>query len=401
MMIMGSIDKAYTKPIERELIYSNPIEKELIYSNPIEKELIYSNPINSADYLLDPFLNQTRLILNQTRLILNQTKLILNQTRLILNQTRLIVNDTDIVYLTKYKPILYNPSTKQTKIYNPLSKNINFTNVSQDYNSSDSDYSNYPTVLMHGILANADNLNELKKMIEMNFKIKVFNLEIGNGADTSIHIDMQSQLKMLCEKIYSIDDLKDGFNFIGMSQGGLLARGYVQYCNKYPVKNLITLVSPNAGVFYQINFANNFYEPSKQKELSLTNYWRDPYRYETYLTNSTYLAKLNHEVKRVSLYMIQENNLDVLDNFVMIWSPNDEIIEPPESAKFSMYKVVDNQLKTVELFDSDLYENDFLKLKTMNEENRLYTYQTDCKHSRHKDQECFHQLKYIFKKFLI
>jgi palmitoyl-protein thioesterase len=314
------------------------------------------------------------------------------------NQTRLILNDTDIVYLTEHKPILYNPSTKHTQIYTPLYNPINFTNVSLGYDSYESDY---PTVLMHGILANADNLNELKEMLEMNFKIKVFNLEIGDGAHTSIYTDMQSQLKMLCEKIYSIDDLKDGFNFIGMSQGGLLARGYVQYCNKYPVKNLITLVSPNAGVFYQINFANNFYEPEKQKELSLTNYWRDPYRYETYLTNSTYLAKLNHEVKRVSLYMIQENDLDVLDNFVMIWSPNDEIIEPPESGKFSMYEVVDDKLEKVELVDSELYQNDFLKLKSMNEENRLYTYETDCKHSQHKDPECFHQLKHIFEKFLI
>ena len=355
MMVMGS---AVSLPIESELVYSDPIVVPVF------------GPVISP---LDPFLNQTRLI----------------------------VNDTDIVYLTKYKPILYNPSTKKTNTYNVINKHINFTNVTLDYIGSNQEYKDYPTVLMHGILANADNLNELKEMLEMNFNIKVFNLEIGNGAHTSIYTDMDTQLKMVCEKIYSIDDLKDGFNFIGMSQGGLLARGYVQYCNKYPVKNLITMVSPNAGVFYPINFAKDFYEPAKQKELSLSNYWRDPYRYETYLTNSTYLAKLNHEIKRVSLYMIQENDLDVLDNFVMIWSPTDEIIEPPESSKFSMYEVVDNQLTTVELTDSKLYQNDFLKLKTMNEKNRLYTFETDCKHSQHKDPECFHQLKHIFEKFLL
>ena len=355
MMVMGS---AISLPIESELVYSDPIVVPVF------------GPVISQ---LDPFLNQTRLI----------------------------VNDTDIVYLTKYKPILYNPSTKKTNTYNVINKHINFTNVTLDYIGSNQEYKDYPTVLMHGILANADNLNELKEMLEMNFNIKVFNLEIGNGARTSIYTDMDTQLKMVCEKIYSIDDLKDGFNFIGMSQGGLLARGYVQYCNKYPVKNLITMVSPNAGVFYPINFAKDFYEPEEQKELSLTNYWRDPYRYETYLTNSTYLAKLNHEIKRVSLYMIQENDLDVLDNFVMIWSPTDEIIEPPESAKFSMYEVVDNQLTTIELTDSKLYQSDFLKLKTMNEKNRLYTFETDCKHSQHKDPECFHQLKHIFEKFLI
>ncbi len=381
IMIAGT---AISLPIESEIIYSNPLlDLKLPVRVPVLGPVINPfnpiNPMNPADYPLDPMFNQTRLILN----------------------------DTDIVYLTEHKPILYNPSTKQTQIYNP----INFTNVSLDYDGSGSGageilyntdtFSDYPTVLMHGILANADNLNELKEMLEMNFNIKVFNLEIGNGAHTSIYTDMDTQLKMLCEKIYSIDDLKDGFNFIGMSQGGLLARGYVQYCNKYPVKNLITMVSPNAGVFYKINFANDFYEPAKQQELSITNYWRDPYRYETYLMNSTYLAKLNHEIKRVSLYMIQENDLDVLDNFVMIWSPKDEIIEPPESAKFSMYEVVDNQLVIVELFDSDLYKSDFLKLKTMNEENRLYTFQTDCQHSQHKDPECFHQLKHIFEKFLL
>ncbi len=368
IMIVGS---AISLPIESEIVYSNPLLDPRVVPvlGPVINPFNPINPMNPADYPLDPMFNQTRLIFN----------------------------DTDIVYLTEHKPILYNPSTKQTEIYNP----INFTNVSLGYDGPNSEFSDYPTVLMHGILANADNLNELKEMLEMNFKIKVFNLEIGNGAHTSIYTDMQTQLKMLCEKIYSIDDLKDGFNFIGMSQGGLLARGYVQYCNKYPVKNLITLVSPNAGVFYKINFANDFYEPEKQKELSLTNYWRDPYRYETYLTNSTYLAKLNHEIKRVSLYMIQENDLDVLDNFVMIWSPKDEIIEPPESAKFSMYEVVDDKLEIVELVDSQLYQNDFLKLKSMNEENRLYTYETDCQHSQHKDPECFHQLKHIFEKFLL
>ena len=252
----------------------------------------------------------------------------------------------------------------------------------------------YPTVLMHGVLANKDNLNELKEMLEMNFNIKVYNLELGNGAHYSLYTPMKKQLSDLCELIYSMDELKNGFNFIGMSQGGLLARGYVEYCNQYKVNNLITLVSPNAGVFYKNNFFYNIYEPTKQEELSFADYWRDPYRYELYKSNSTYLAELNDEISI-------KRRLDVVNNFVMIWSQRDEVIEPPESAKFSMYFVNNDKLELLELRDTSLYQNNFLGLKTMNEQNRLHFHETDCLHSEHREPECFHKLKHVFEKFLL
>lgn len=255
----------------------------------------------------------------------------------------------------------------------------------------------YPTVLMHGVLASKTNMDELKQLLEMNFKIKVFNMEVGNGAGMSIFTPMKSQLERLCNEIYKIDELKNGFNFIGMSQGGLLARGYVEYCNKYPVKNLITLVSPNGGVFYDTPFADNYYEPLQQKSLSITNYWRDPYRYDLYLSNSTYLAQLNEEVSANTI----QNELDIVNNFVMVWSPNDEVIMPPESGKFSLYEVDDNKLISVDLFDTDVYKSGRLGLRKLNEEKRLEIFQTDCKHSQHKEPVCFHQLKPLFEKYLL
>jgi len=255
-----------------------------------------------------------------------------------------------------------------------------------------------PTVLMHGVLASKANMDELKQMLEMNFKINVYNMEVGNGAGTSIFTPMESQLQTLCDEIYKIVELKDGFHFIGMSQGGLLARGYVEYCNKYPVKNLITLASPNGGVFYNTPLADNYYEPLQQKSLSITNYWRDPNRYDLYLSNSTYLAQLNEEVLANTI----QNDLDIVDNFVMVWSPNDEVIMPPESGKFSLYELDENKkLISVELFDTDVYRSGRLGLKKLNEENRLEIFQTDCKHSQHKEPECFHQLKPLFEKYLL
>lgn len=256
----------------------------------------------------------------------------------------------------------------------------------------------YPTVLMHGVLASKANMDELKQMLEMNFKIDVFNMEVGNGAGTSLFTPMESQLQILCDEIYKINELKDGFHFIGMSQGGLLARGYVEYCNKYPVKNLITLASPNGGVFYDTSLADNYYEPLQQQTLSITNYWRDPYRYDLFLANSTYLAQLNQEV----LANVIQNDLDVVDNFVMVWSSNDEVIMPPESGKFSLYNLnEEGKLVSQDLFDTDIYKSGRLGLKKLNEEKRFEIFQTDCKHSQHKEPECFHQLKPLFEKYLL
>ena len=239
-------------------------------------------------------------------------------------------------------------------------------------------------------------MEEFKILLETNFDIKVYNIEIGNGVFTSIFTDMTTQLDMLCNEIYKIDELKNGFNFIGMSQGGLLARGYVEYCNKYPVYNLITLVSPNGGIFYDTSLADNYYEPTQQNDLSISNYWRDPYRYELYLSNSTYLAHLNQE--KITNVII--NDLSVVNKFLMIWSPNDEVIEPPESAKFSLLILENDELKSISLFDTILYENNMLGLRKMNEENRLEIFETTCMHSQHKEKVCFDQIKEVLRKYV-
>jgi palmitoyl-protein thioesterase len=270
-----------------------------------------------------------------------------------------------------------------------------------DYYENDTCCNNkvIPTVLMHGVLANKENMEELKTLLELNFKIPVYNIEIGNGAITSLFTSMNSQLETLCNTIYSMDELKDGFNFIGMSQGGLLARGYVEYCNKYPVINLITLVSPNGGVFYKTPSADNFYKPLQQSTLSISNYWRDPYQYDLYLSNSTYLAQLNQEVMSNSI----QDNLDSLHNFIMVWSPLDEVIMPPESAKFSLQYVdeTDKQVKLLDLVDTYVYKSGCLGLKKLNEENRLRIFTTNCTHSQHREPECFHQLKPLFEEYLL
>ena len=114
---------------------------------------------------------------------------------------------------------------------------------------------------MHGILSNVENMNEMKNYLESEFKLDVIVPEIGNGKANSFNIKLSKQGDMLCDMLNSNILLENGFNYVGISQGGILGRYYVEKCGNYQVNNLITLVSPHGGVYYDnipINMYNNF-----------------------------------------------------------------------------------------------------------------------------------------------
>lgn len=255
-------------------------------------------------------------------------------------------------------------------------------------------YTDLPIVVLHGVASNAENMAPFSQWLEDEFSRKVYNIEIGNGKKTSLFTPMFDQLELLCENIYAEPALQDGFDFIGMSQGGLLARGYVEKCNKYPVRNLINLVSPNGGVMLETNI--DMYEPFYQKHFSISGYWRDPTELDDYLTKCSYLPLINNEVKTdcSSLY---KKNIQALKNYVVVWSPNDEVLNPPESAMFS---VLDEDYNVIPWEETDLYLKDSLGLRTLLEQDRFSIYETNCSHVEHRDPVCFGQLYDIFKYYL-
>lgn len=271
----------------------------------------------------------------------------------------------------------------------------------------------YPIALLHGISSDKSELEPVVKWLNTKVPNTVYNLEIGNGRYSSIFKPMHWQLEQLCNTIYNIPELKNGFHFICISQGGLLCRGYVEQCNKYPVINLITWVSPHAGIYglgtIDISF-DLIYTFLYQNIYSFTGYWKDPFKYQEYLNKSSYLATLNNENQNIILKQLQsqKNNMLSLKNFVMIWSPNDEVLSPPESGKFSFYdinytkydKYKNINLPIIDLFDSIQYKHDLIGLKTLNNSGRLHIFETDCSHVGHKTQKCFPQLENLTLPFL-
>lgn len=248
-----------------------------------------------------------------------------------------------------------------------------------------------PIVLMHGILSDVNKVTPVADWLRNNTGTSVIVVEIGNGKQDSIRMTMTEQRDMFCNIIYSIPELETGFNLIGISQGGLIARGYVEHCNKYPVNNLITWVTPHGGI-YLFPYPE-IYSPDIQSKSSYSNYWRDPYDYEIYLSQSTYLANLNNEnmdMARADEALRYKNNMLRLANFVMIWSPFDDVLEPAESGKFSTYKqqYSGNIKKIVPLNESWFYDMDTLGLKTLDNCNKIHIYETDCDHAEHTTINC-------------
>jgi palmitoyl-protein thioesterase len=255
-----------------------------------------------------------------------------------------------------------------------------------------------PIVLLHGIESTAENLNELKKWIEITWNRQVFNLELGDGTDYSTSTPIYTQIEELKLTLHEYSELKNGFDFIGISQGGIIGRGYVQLYNDrpdYKIENLITLVSPHGGVYDKSLGFINFYTKKMQKSLSFSNYWRNPNEMILYLTHSAFLADVNNE--KFHKNDTYKKNLDKINNFVMVYSPEDEIIKPPDSGIFATFN---SKLKSIDLFEQELYKQDWIGLKKLNLEKRLHIRKTNCTHVEHRMPICFPQLYTILNEFL-
>lgn len=106
-----------------------------------------------------------------------------------------------------------------------------------------------PVVLMHGIAAFASDMNELADWIRSAFLgIYVVSIEIGNGFKDSILWPLDKQIEHLCMKIHNDNQLQQGINMLGFSQGSLIVRGAVERCS-LRVYNLITLNGLHQGIF--------------------------------------------------------------------------------------------------------------------------------------------------------
>ncbi len=257
-----------------------------------------------------------------------------------------------------------------------------------------------PIVLISGLNADYTDMQPTQDYINKYLPgTYVKKADIGLGKITSFW-NMYDQAAWLAQELYEDPQLRNGCNIIAHSQGGLVARYFIQRYNHPRVDTFITMGSPHQGVFgapgtldnkYSwLDLLDNYvssilYSYLFQESVSFAGYWHDTLEPELYLDKCTFLPYINNEKKHEYTQLFKEN-LSSLNQFIMINSSKEDIVDPSISCHFGFFKNGSNS-ETEELFDSQLYKEDKLGLKALHENGRLHFRMAHCVHTMYQEDE--------------
>jgi len=248
--------------------------------------------------------------------------------------------------------------------------------------------------------ASAGNIkNLLQNQINGIEGVFVHSIMIGNSEEEdllqSISGNLNVQVDEVCNKLKKEPQLANGFNAVGIGQGGLLMRAYVQRCNDPPVKKLITIGAPHQGIAAGIEQAplplcepyhrlchdvekwrQNPYSASAQQNLVQAQYFKDPMAREKYEVSNIFLPDINNELMQKN--KTYKNNLITLEKLVLIrFGENDFEIKPHNSSWFSRLSWGSHPTQMVSpdrmlnMEDTDNYQDDWIGLKTLDEQGKI------------------------------
>ncbi|XP_045495750.1 palmitoyl-protein thioesterase 1 [Colias croceus] len=260
-----------------------------------------------------------------------------------------------------------------------------------------------PIVLWHGMgdtCCFSFSLGSFKIFLQEQIPgVYVHSLRVGNSTvedmENGYFMYPNKQVDYVCDKISKDPKLQNGFNAIGFSQGCQFFRAVIQRCGHKigPIKNFISLGGQHQGVYglphcgalqHQscdyvrklLNYAA--YYSWVQKSLVQATYWHDPLDEDTYKSHSEFLADINNE-KTINTTYIQ--NLNNLEYFVLVKFDGDSIVQPKETEWFGFYEPGQAK-KLITLQESELYLQDRLGLKKMDEAGKLVFLSVDGDHLR-------------------
>lgn len=255
-------------------------------------------------------------------------------------------------------------------------------------------FSKQPSIiLVHGLLSDTNDMRIIADKIRAHIPdVYVKIVDLGFGRWTSF-FNLFDQAEWLKIELNNDPYVGNKCIIIGHSQGGLVARYYVQRYNTPTVKNLITWGAPHQGIFgspgvldSRFSFLNVLelyayqllYLYPIQKYISVASYWKDTLHHEEYINQCLFLPHANNEIEHVYNNIYKEN-LESLNQFVLVNSTEEDIITPSISCHFGFYQLGSNRI-TQTFFESDQYTKNSLGLKTLYDEGKLIFKTASCTH---------------------
>ncbi|GJS50066.1 palmitoyl-protein thioesterase 1-like protein [Tanacetum coccineum] len=203
-----------------------------------------------------------------------------------------------------------------------------------------------------------------------------FCIEIGDGACDSWFMSLLQQTEAVC-KVKNMHQLANGYNIVGLSQGNLIGRGVVEFCDGAPQASgphagTASVPLCGSGIFCKIADAlikSEIYSDYIQEHLAPSGYLKLPNNMDAYLKHCSFLPKLNNEIpeERNSTY---KERFSSLENLVLIMFEQDTVVIPKETAWFGYFPYGEFS-PVLATQQTKLYIEDWIGLKTLDEAGRV------------------------------
>jgi palmitoyl-protein thioesterase len=254
--------------------------------------------------------------------------------------------------------------------------------------SDDEDDNPLPLIIWHGLGDNyaAEGLAqvaELAQEVNPGTFTYIIRLDDDSSADRSATFfgNVTVQIEKVCADLaaHPILSTAPAVDALGFSQGGQFLRGYIERCNFPPVRSLVTFGSQHNGISeFQSCGATDWlckgaegllrsstWSSFVQSRLVPAQYFRDPNQYDSYLEFSNFLADINNE--RTLKNQTYKENLEKLERFIMYMFEDDTTVVPKQSSWFADV----NGTEVTELRKRDIYKDDWIGLKALDEKGGL------------------------------